>query len=349
MGIAYFNIFQHINQPHHRGYKYDMIKNFSENFSSIKDFDKPAATKLKDFFDINFVSRDIDEYRLYFQNLKTLAYQNLGLAHCVVHNQSAQNVTQLAYDATKFPCYLKPYGTHIGAYSFRKPARVDNLILDGNTVTGVKKWASQLHNADFLVIRILDTQEKRRWIFLDLDQAPQKITNSRDTMLGMQVARASDIEIDIELPEQWIVDNYVSDDRLQTTLNFHNYGLITNYMSNARALLDQTINITNKHGYNVDHCIRSLDLQVRVLESLWIKNIDSTLEPLSPDFWQIRDCQYQFGKKTLIDIIHLCLQVFNSHMFDMQNPEAQAFRDALIFSSHITNLYRNLETGNTDF
>lgn len=326
-----------------------MITEFSGNFSSVAEFDKSIASSLKDYFDIDFVARDPYEFRQYFYNLKAMAYQNLGLAHCVIHNQSAQNVIQLAYDATKFPCYSKPYGDHIGAYSFRKRAGVDSLVINGRQVSGIKKWASQLDHADFMVIRILDDQEKRRCIFIDLEQAPQKISNLRNTMLGMQVARASDIEIDIELPEEWMVDNYVSYDRIHTVLNFHNYGLITNYMSNARALLDQITEITSRYAYKVDHDLRCLDLQVRVLESLWIKNIDSTQEPLSPDFWKIRDSQYQFGKKTLIDIIHLGLQVFNSSMFDVQNPETQIFRDALIFSSHITSLYRNLETGNTDF
>jgi hypothetical protein len=196
---------------------------------------------------------------------------------------------------------------------------------------------------------MLDTEQQRRWVYIDLEQAPQQIINLRDNMLGMDAAKPADMEIDIELPDPWILDQYVPMSKLDWSINFHNYGLITNYTSNARALLDSAKDLSQQHGLNVDYNIKSLDLQVRVLESLWTINMPSVMQDLSPEFWQPRYAQYQFGKKTLIDIIHLCLQIFNSTMLFNEGSENQTFRDALLFSSHITTLYRNLENGNLDF
>ena len=68
-----------------------MIKPISRDFSLVKEYDQSTASNLADYFDLDFVAQDPDQYRLYFQNLKTLASQNLGLAHCVIHNQSARS------------------------------------------------------------------------------------------------------------------------------------------------------------------------------------------------------------------------------------------------------------------
>ena len=313
-----------------------MLVNFEENFLEIKEFDGTAATQLRPFFDVDFVARDRDQYVRYFQNLSRVAYQNLGLAHCVIHNQSAHNVIKLALAQTNFDCYRKPYADHVGAFSFRKPPRTDNVVMQENRVQGIKKWASHLHNADFFVFRIADASQRRRWLFVDLRICPQKIINLRDNQLGMNVARPADIELDIDLPKEWIVDEHVANIELQRVLNFHAYGLITNYNSNARALLDQATKMANKYNYNVEYNLKSLDLQVKISEGLWTKNIDSVLEDYSDEFWRIRDSQYEFAKKNLIDIIHFCLQIFNTDMFDIDNADSQVFRDALIFSSHRT-------------
>jgi hypothetical protein len=320
-----------------------LIKPIVGDFYDVKEFDHQCVVKLQDFFDLGFATRDPDQYRQYFQNLKMLAGQNLGLAHCVIHNQSARNVVALAYQHTKLACFDRPYGTNIGAYSFRKPVIDEQLILDGNHIRGVKKWSSQLHHSDFIVLTTINTQEQRSWVFIDLHKVPHRIVNARDTSLGMEIARASDLEIDLELPADWIINNRVPVEHMKKIISFHNYQLNTNYLGGARGLLDLVTELCNSRGYSVGHSIKTLDLQLRVLESLWIKNLDSPLEPLDDQAWSIRDSQYQFGKKTMIDIINFCMQMFNSNMYQAENPKSQLFRDALVLSSHMTNLYRNLD------
>jgi hypothetical protein len=320
-----------------------VIKPLTGNFATVQEFDHATVAELQPFFDIDFPARDIDEYRQYFHNLKVIAGQNLGLAHCVIHNQSARNVTQLARAATGAPCYDLPYATKIGSYSFRKPVIDEQLTLDQRRIIGVKRWASQINTASYLVLTVIDVAGRRRWIFVDLETAPHTITPCRDKIVGMEIARAGNVELNLELPDLWNINDHVSDETIRTVINFHNYQLSTNYMASCRGLLNLVSQLSAKQGLNVDYSVKTLDLQVRILESLWEKNLDSTLEPMTAEFWQTRDCQYQFGKKTLIDVLNFCLQIFNSNMYDTENSQGQLFRDALVFSSHMTNLYRNLE------
>ena len=239
-----------------------MITNFSGSFKD-RDFDKKSKAELEEFFNIDFINQDPDEVQLYFQNLNQLAYQTVGVAHCMIHNQAAHNTIRLAHNYTNLDCYKRTYSNHIGAFSFIKS---EDIVLDGTRIIGSRRWISQLHVADFVILRIRDTQDQKRWVFIDLEKAPQKITHIRNQIIGMRAARAGDIEIDIDLPPEWILDRHVPAEQLHRVLSFHTYGLITNYAANARALLDLGIETAKNQNFEVDYNIKNLDLQVRILE-----------------------------------------------------------------------------------
>ena len=312
------------------------MKSLHKDFSEITHFDQQVLTDLVDFFNLDFSLKNLGDYELWFQNLSALAQQNLGLAHCVIHNQAAHNVASIA--VKHIPEFNYLYTTRIGAYSFPR-SHVDTLTLSGTRLSGKKFWASNLDVADYIILRMLDSNKVEKWIYLDLQKINHRIISNNFNPLGMKVAQAFDIEIDDDIPAEWILDNYVPKEELQAVVNFHKYGLITNYWSASKALLAYIEKIANERKYSLEYEIEKLRLQVNMLEIVWQKNMASLLDKRDREFWYVRDTQHNFGKKTLLDIINLFMQLQNSRLCDQNSFESQVFRDAVVFASHIENLY----------
>lgn len=315
------------------------MKSLHKDFSGITQFDQQVLCDLVEFFNLDFLLKNLGDYELWFRNLSVLAQQNLGLAHCVIHNQAAHNVASIA--VKHIPNFKYLYPDRIGAYSFPR-SHVDTLTLTGTRLSGKKFWASNLDVADYIILRILDPNKIEKWIYLDLQKINHRMVTNNFNPLGMKVARAFDIEIADDIPAEWILDNYVPKEELHTIVNFHKYGLITNYWSASKALLAHIEKIANERKYSLEYEIEKLRLQVNMLEIVWQKNMASLLAERNKEFWHVRDTQHNFGKKTLIDIINLFMQLQNSRLCDQNSLESQVFRDAVVFASHIENLYTNV-------
>lgn len=318
------------------------MRKIDVDFSNIKVFDVDTAEKLKDFFDISYVEKNPDDYRLWFNNLRVLASQNLGLAHCIVHNQSARNSIEVAYKETGFECFNKPYGSNIGAYSFPKgfaKNNFDTIALNNFRLTGKKMWASQLNTSNYMVLKVRDRVNPKRifTVFLDLPEISHKVTASENKPLGMNVAFPCDLEIDAQVPPHWILNP--NNPEYRKLHNFHFYGLTGNYLSIANSLLEQAI----QQGYNVDHEIRKLRLCLDVSEELWNKSLHEVFDDVTPEQFKRLQTQYQFSRKNLIDIIGLFLEVMNTGICDSESERSQVFRDSLSMATHLVNLYRHLD------
>ena len=318
------------------------------DLSDIKDFDHQTVSKLADHFDVDYLSNDLDQYQQWFQNLSTVAQQNLGLAHCILHNQSARNLIAIAAQYHDHGDFHRDYSSQIGAYGVYNPV-ADSIVLTNTYLKGRKCWASQLHTADFIVLRVMDPDQHKHFVFLDPQQVDCDVLDNNFDSIGMKIAKASDLIIDANIPKHWILDHQSpNQELLQATNNFHKYGLITNYWSVSQALLNQIQNLCVRHKCQADFDIQKLELQVDVLRVLWEKNMPSLLEPFNQSFWLTRDTQYNFGKKTLIDVVHLFMQIANSRLCDSHSLESRMFRDSIVFSSHIENLYKNIQTNNAN-
>ena len=319
-----------------------MIKPLDADFSQTLLYNKFAVYTLSDYFNINVATDSVKDQLQWFENLSLLAQQNLGLAHCVIHNQTARGAIDITCHNGGAASLVRPYANHVGTFSFAK-INTDTIRLHGRRLTGKKNLASGLNNSDYYVFRVFDDTDRRRWVFLDLTQVEHSLTSHYSGNIGMQIAKPYDMTIDAGIPAEWILDEYATSKQLRSALGFHNYGLITNYWAASRSLIAIIKTQARRRNYNLSHELLKLEGQVSMLELLWKKNISSIFEPMGGiDFWKCRSTQYTFGKQTLIDVISCYLQIANSGSLQL-DQNSRVFRDCLTFSSHVTSLYSNLE------
>lgn len=320
------------------------MKFIDTDFSDVEVFDVNTADKLKDYFDLLYTTKDKSEYRLWFDNLRILANQNLGLAHCVIHNQTARNTIELAYARTQLEIFNRPYGSNVGAFSFSKgfsKFNPDTILLKDGKLTGTKLWASQLNTANYMVLRVRTDSTTRQVhsVFLDLNQVENKVTVSNCKPLGMDVAHPCDLYIDTVLPQEWLLSHPNSNDEYRQLSNFHFYGLTGNYLSVANSLLSQA----ESQGYNVSYDINKLRLALNISEDLWRKSFDEIFTEQDIGQGEKLNTQYQFARKNLIDTISFFLEIMNTGLCDHESKQSQNFRDSLSMATHVVNLYRHLD------
>lgn len=318
------------------------MKKLEGNYSEVTEFNHETTIAIADFFDINFVQGDPEEQRQWFINLKLIAEQNLGLAHCIVHNQSARNTINIAQSKTGLDIFYKSYANNIGAYSFFKgfsKFQPDTVVLNGNQLTGTKFWASQLSTADFLVLSVKDQNatgfKSVKKVFLDLKQIPHSITKSKASPMGMNVAFPCDITLDTQIPPEWILESCPLYDKVHS---FHFYGLIANYISCANSLVNQAQSL----GVNIEYELKKIKLNLDISTMLWENSFLEIFDDVNTEQFTRLNTQYQFARKNLVDTTSLFLEVMNTGLCDLESPQSQKFRDALSMGSHLVNLYKHV-------
>jgi len=316
----------------------------AENFCSVEAFDKTVTKKLSPYFDLDFVRKDTAEYNLWLNNLCQLASQNLGLAHCVLHNQTARNALQTAGISSS-------YADTIGAFHLnknnmidgnKKVFNLDTMRLNGSRLSGTAFWNSQLHVADYIVLRVLDQDNNKRWVYLELKNIQHQISYNNFDLAGMQIAQASNFTIDADIPSESILDFSRPISDFHPVTNLHKYGTIANHTGICQALLKRIVKICLSNNYNLQFELSKLVNQVDVLTILWEMNLPSVHQPFSKKFWYVFDAQYTFSKKTLTDLIAFCTPIYNSSDYNTQSESYKTFKDAMIYSTHVQNLYRSL-------
>jgi hypothetical protein len=317
------------------------MKTIDRDFTSTNKFDLEIVSKLKDYFDISFIEKNNAEYRQWFKNLRILAEQNLGLAHCVLHNQSARNSIDVAYSQHGSKEFLRPYDSSIGAYSFFKgfsKYQPDQLTLVGNHLKGIKYWASQLDTSDFIILHVRDDTHIRK-VFVDLKSTKYTVAKSNTNPIGMKIAYPCDFVMDSDIHSNWILNN---DPLYEQVSSFHFYGLTGNYISCARSLITQA----QEQGFGVDYDIKKLTLNLDISEMLWQQSFeDCVFDAVSREQFKLLNTQYQFARKCLIDVISFFLEIMNTGLCDTESLQSQKFRDALSLGSHVVNLYKHLNNG----
>lgn len=311
------------------------------DFGDVKVFDHAIMHQLADYFDLDYAANDLEQAALWLDNLSLLAEQNLGLAHCVVHNQSARSCVDLAYRKTGLTCFDRPIRSQIGAYSFFKGNNkhkhlLDSMRLDGNRLWGVKRWCSQLPIADYVVLKVGLGPQSVLNVFVDLKQIPHEIKPSDLEPIGMGIARPFDLHIDSEIPAEWLLSpylDYVSPNKL------HFYGMITNYISCGNRLLRQASEL----GFAVDYELKKLQLDLDIAHMLKRSSLPVLLDADIGKSFRVINPQYQFARKSLIRTISFFLEVMSTGLCDAQSPRSQCFRDALTMGSHVVSLYRHLD------
>jgi len=311
-----------------------MLKSLDLDTSIKFEFSKENLKNLQPFFDIDFPNSSLDEKKKFFQNLRILSRQSLGLAHCIQHNAVPKIIVQLCKnDEVRKKILDKKFDEIIGCWSIVKHS--DEIQLDGLTLTGRKKWFSNLDQADFGVMQILD-DGRIKLVWFDMATLPHEIDYDFFTPIGMELAR----------PGTLIVNNHTLDpdhilgidesDEFFEFGNFASYCFLTNHCGITHQLFVDIKRYAQKFKCGAEFELLKLETDVASLVMQWEENLN-TLGQISHtlEFWRRRATQYTFSKKTLIRVIQLTLEISIGHHLDAKSEFSQRFRDALTYCSHM--------------
>lgn len=312
----------------------------------VSSFDKEILKKLKPYFDLNISECSPESRYQWFGNLFRLAQHDLSVAHCVQHNHYPRLHVEVKFKDQNYPDFYDPvYENQIGCFSNFKAA--DTMTLVGNTISGTKQWISLVDRADFGVFRV-PVDDTEAYVLIDFAEVKPKIDMSYTTPIGMQVARPGSISIDnYELPPEYILGYrkyHENSPEFFHITNMSDYCFITNYVGLVVALYKDLQKYAEQTKIDLDFEMKKLGLRISAMVMMWQDNLESTSVTTPSDrLWHKRNTQYTLGKDTLLDLIHLILQIGDSRWLDANSPHNRRFRDALTFSSHMKPLYRNLK------
>lgn len=308
------------------------------DYEAVKKFDLEVVNQLADYFNFDFPARDPHTACLWLDNLYLLARQNLGLAHCMLHNQTARNYTSLAHNLTGSQDFDLPFHTRIGAFSFSKVLSKnmpDTMFFHGPRLTGVKRWISQLDVADHVVMKIPKCPGVILTVFVDLTKIAHEVRPSESQPIGMNIANPYDLYIDAEIPQEWILDSW---EYYAISNNLHFYGMVGNHIACANHLLAQA----SEFGFAVDYQLKKLQLDLEIANMLRQNTASGVFDPDLKKSFQTVNTQYQFARKCLVNTVSFFLEIMSTGICDSTSQRSQVFRDSLNMATHQINLYKHI-------
>jgi hypothetical protein len=316
-----------------------MLKIFSPSVELELEFNRDNLKVLAPYFDINFLDEDSTNKIQFFKNLKTLSRRSLGLAHCIQHNAVARISIQLSDCQEARDLVLgRPFDEIIGCYSIVK--RSDRITLEDNILNGTKNWFSNLDQADFGVLQI-PHNGVTQLVYFNLATLPCKLDYEFFSPIGMEIARAGALKVhNHTIRPEHILGQHGTQPFFQQS-NFASYCFLTNHCGLVQELFLDLKHYTEKFNCGTEFNLKKLEMDVSSLLMQWEDNLPTLLETqMSNEFWNRRNTQYAFSKKTLISILQLILEVGVSYYVDAKSEFSQRFRDALTYSAHMHPLYR---------
>jgi hypothetical protein len=321
------------------------------NQVTITDFNKETLKILKLYFDADL---DSNQTELWFNNLLKLSTHSLGIAHCVQHNHTARLFMSVAFADQPAPTFFQPdYEKQIGSYSNVKSS--DGLTFKNNQINGVKHWLSNLHQADYGILMVpVDktlNDPLEAYVLFDFTSDDHQIDPSSPTQIGMEIARAGSLIVnDYNIPDGYLLGQrqFIGNKGKFIPIgSWHDYAFITNYLGCIIGLFNDLSSYTQDKKINVDYELKRISLEISSLKMMWSDNLISVEQSLNTNnltdgYWHRRNTQYTQSKNILLSLINLVLQVVDSRWLDLGGSKNQRFRDALVFSTHMKPLYRNL-------
>jgi hypothetical protein len=319
------------------------------DLTNITTFDKNVLKILKPYFDIDLKSEQFD---LFFKNLLTLATHNLGIAHCVQHNHSPRLSMLIAFENKTAPRFFQTeYEKLIGCNSNLK--KNDSLKLVNNVVSGTKHWITNLHQSDYGIFSVPIESDMEALILFDFtnNSNTHTIDSTQSIQIGMEVAHAGSLIVkDYIIPDGYLLGKrkYFSPGPYSVVSSWNDYCFITNYLGCITGLYNEFKEYTVKNNINIDYELKKMELQISNIRMLWEDNLISIKQSLhinniTDKFWHRRNTQYTQTKNTLLLLINLILEIVDSSWFNATGSQNQKFRDALVFSTHMKSLFKNLE------
>lgn len=316
-----------------------MLEKFSMNSDLTVSFDRNNLVALEPYFNLDFLNSDVATKIRFFENLKTLSRRSLGLAHSIQHNAVARTIVQLSdCQSAKDRVFGQPFDKIIGCYSIVK--RSDQLTLKNSVLNGQKNWFSNLDQADFGVLQFSD-DGVTELVYVDMSTLPHELDYSFFKPIGMEIARAGALIINNHLvPAEHMLGRHQTQKYFQQS-NFASYCFLSNHCGLAQELFLDLKAYVEKFKCGAEFEIKKLEMDIASLVMQWQDNLYTVGETaMSSEFWNRRNTQYAFSKKTLIRVVQLILELGISYYVDAKSQFSQRFRDALTYSAHMHPLYK---------
>jgi len=260
----------------------------------------------------------------YFHQLRGMANKDLSDAHNFQHLTAAKCSANLA----------NIYPSTDGAYSTIKSLDTVNLV--NGRLLGSKRWVSNLPNTKWAILQVKD-QGTIAIVMVHFDESTAiELTPT----VGMEGTMTGDITFNntpaIRLfnrsdPVFYPIDKQVI------------LGFISNHLGLCESLFKDIDLYTTQSNMHCQFDKTKLKLSIDVLVLLWNSCLDSIDQNISADdFWHKHKVTIAHAKKTLVGICQFINETSGSGIYEVGSTHHQRYKDALIYSSHMRNLYTAL-------
>lgn len=316
-----------------------MLKEFTANIDVDFKFNRENLKNLAPYFDLNFPDSTLDDKVQFFKNIRALSQKSLGLAHCIQHNAVPRIAVQLSNSAEARANVLsKQFDELIGCYSVVK--RSDELTFINNVLDGRKQWFSNLTQADYGVLQVAG-DEGTKLVYFNLHTLAHEIDDAFFEPIGMELAQAGTLVVHNQpIKPENILGMHGTQQYFQQS-NFASYCFLSNHCGLIVQLFKDIRDYATKNKCGAEFELKKIEMDVGTLVMQWQDNLPTVGETIhSNEFWNRRNTQYAYSKKTLISIIKLILEIGVTYYLDAKSPFSQRFRDAITYASHMHPLYR---------
>lgn len=283
-------------------------------------------------FSSPFVSSTAEQKYKFFHSLKTLAGQDLSLAHSVFKVSSCRTILTLS-DNKKFQELATQ--TFVGGFSVHKPFDTAKVI--DNLASGRKHWISNLEQAEFVIVQMQHAGEVKLFYVKLSGETYSKDFSFLNTP-GMKDTCTGDLEFNNH-PVVLLFSK--TDPRYFISNNHNSLCFITNYLGAVTGLLQY---------------IDALDLksQLRNLSMLLDYEIDFSGAAItsSQEFWHSRNALYLESKNLLVATCQRIVRDHAGEFYNLNSCQGQHFFDCLMFSGHngpVARSYQQLFTESQDY
>lgn len=255
--------------------------------------------------------------QFHLDNLVELAKQDLSTAHINQHSYSADLSAKIAQISTAGP----------GGLSSQK--KIDTVKVDNNKLNGKKFWVSNVPNVSWAVLHVDDLA-----VYVELDPS---VVNETIPIMGMENTFTANLIFD-QTPCQVICN--INDPVYFVTRRVLALGFIAVHYGLACALFNDIDRYTESQKISCQYLKQKLKLQLDVMQLLWDQMPKQvSLEHQSHEHWNQKNTAYAFAKKCLSETCQFVTEITGSGLYEVGNQSHQRYKDALIYSTHMKNLY----------
>ena len=251
----------------------------------------------------------------FFQELKQLAQKDLSEAHLHQHFSAAK----MFADAGNYPT------STIGTWSANKP--LDTLRYSNNTVTGKKLWVSGVPLCDWVVVPAHTDTELAVVVI-----KKEHLTIEPVLTLGMEDTQTVHFSCN-QAPATYLYQR--SNSVTVPVDQFNTFAFITIQLGLSMSAFND-IDAYTKSTADFNYIKTKVKLDIETLNLIWNYELDQLNE--QPDWDRIK-LVYSFGKKTILGVANLVTELTGSGLFQHDFFTHQRYKDLLIYTTHMRNIF----------